>query len=363
MTRVDTLLRQMVEEFGVGAVIPASEMKQREYRSSGSISLDLALGGGWSKGIVVDAVGKQSSGKTLLFDLAAIAAQQNEKRPSVLFDFEHVYDTPRFEMLGGDPKKLHIVRADDFETELLFVEHCTMMLKVMLRTGEYACIGLDSTAAMVSKAEFEIMEKDEESTTVAYTARAMSSLLRQVVGTGLLARSGTTLFIMSQMRDNFRARAIRGIPPPDQRTGGRALPHYASVQVEVTRGETIKGNTPEEKQVEYGHETKVRVRKNKCNGRQGRVAMFEIYTEGEVRGLDRATELVRLGALVGVIERKGKFYYFDNRQRRCDGFDKAVQCIREDESLFQAVWDQTVAKIDERQSTNALPAREIDDEV
>lgn len=355
------LLRDLREEFGADIVMRATDMRTREYRSSGSISLDVALGGGWSKGVVIDVVGKQGTGKTLLFDLAAVEAQRSEKRPSVIFDFEHAYDTPRFVTLGGDPTKLIVIRADHVGADNLFVERCTNMLKVMLASGEYSCIGLDSTAAMVSEAEFEIKEaKGEEHATVAYTARAMSSLLRQVVGTGLLARSGATLFVMSQMRDNIGARSLRGIPPPDKRTGGRALLHYASVQVEVVRGETLRGNTAAEKQVEYGHETKVRVRKNKCNAKQGRVAMFEIYTEGEIKGLDRASELVRLATLHGVIERKGRFYYIEGQ--RLSGFDAAVGYVQQQQDVLGKLWQRTITHVDAHQTANALPAKEIDDE-
>jgi recombination protein RecA len=360
---IDTLLAEVAERFGEGLLRPASELADRRvYRSSGSISLDLALGGGWSHGTVVDVVGKQGTGKTLVFDLAAIEAQRTEKKPSVIFDFEHAYDVQRFKMLGGDPKMLYVVRSENFGTSNLFVEDCTDMCKLLLSTPTYACIGFDSTGAMVSSAEYELKEKkgEEGSTGYAYVARAMSSLLRQIVGTGSVLRSGSTIFVMSQMRDPVGVRAVRGIPPQDKRTGGRALPHYASVQIEVLRGETIKGNTAEEKQVERGHETKVRVRKNKCNAKQGRVAMFEIYTEGEIRGLDRAKELTEMAALVGVITRSGRYYTFPSGDR-VGSFDEAVAVVR-GPKLFKDVYDRTIALMEEQQAKNAMPAVEVDDE-
>lgn len=361
-TSTKAVLAEVNEEFGEGTLIPASQLPQnREYRSSGSISVDIALGGGWSRGVIVDVVGRQAAGKTLMFDLAAVEAQRSEKKPSVIFDFEHAYDIRRFEMLGGDLSQLHVVRSENFaDGKNMFVEWCADMLKMLLDSKKYACIGIDSTGAMVSKAEFDLKEeKGQEYVGVAYTARAMSDLLRQIVGTGLLARSGTTLFFMSQMRDNIGARVIRGMPIPDKRTGGRALPHYASVQIEVIRGETIKGNTPQEKQIEYGHETKVRVRKNKCNARQGRVAMFEVYTEGELKGLDRATELTRMAVVVGVIERRGKWYMLPNGDK-LNGFDAAVEVVKNNVALFREMWERTVQLIEVTQPV--MPAKEIDEE-
>jgi recombination protein RecA len=354
------LLADITEQFGPGMIMRASDLRPREYRSSGSIALDMALGGGWSKNAIIDVVGKESTGKTLIFELAAIEALRSEKMISAIFDLEHAYDVPRLLMLGGDPDKMHLIRADTGKN--LFAETCIDMLKVMLASGDYACIGVDSTAAMVSKAEFEIKEaKGEEAQTVAYTARAMSSLLRQVVGTGLLARSGTTLFFMSQMRDNIGAHPIRGMPVPDKRTGGRAIRHYASVQVEIVRGETITGSTPSEKKIEFGHETKVRVRKNKCNATQGRVAMFEIYTEGEVRGLDRVSEVTRMALAFGVIERHGSQYQFPDGHK-AKGLEAAIEYTGGDEERFRDLWNRTVSLVDAHQGANALPAEEIGDE-
>ena len=130
--------------------------------------------------------------------------------------------------------------------------------------------------------------------------------------------------------------------------------------MEVVRGETLRGNTAAEKQVEYGHETKVRVRKNKCNAKQGRVAMFEIYTEGQIRGLDRASELVRLASLYGVIKRKGTYYYINDV--KCHGLDAAVAYINENPDRLSECWQRTIAMVDAQQIANALPVKEIDDE-
>lgn len=361
------IIKEVEKEFGVGTLVPASSLKrQRVYRSTGSIVLDVALGGGWSKSIIVDVVGKYSAGKTLLFELAALTAQQNEHLPSVIFDFEAAFDPTRFEMLGGDLNNLYIVRAENFlDGKNMFIEWAGDMLKSLLDSKSFACIGMDSTAAMVSVDEFEIKEaKGEEASTVAYTARAMSSLLKQIVGTGLLARSGVTVFFMSQMRANIGGRTFKGMPPADNRTGGRALPFYASVQVEVSRGDTFKGDveydTHTDKDVEYAHETKVRIRKNKCNSRQGRLAVFDIYTEGDIKGLNHAEELTKVAIAVGLIKKSGKWHTFSNGDR-VGSKDEAEAYVAEPKH-YEALRAETVKLLDAEQERTAQMSAVLVDE-
>ncbi len=350
------IIAECNKEFGEGALARATSLKPREYRSSGSIALDVALGGGWGKSTIVDVVGKQSAGKTLVFELAAVAAQRFENRPSVLFDYEGTFDPSRFIALGGDPDGLAIIRAENFTDKVgpLFMEWAADMMKLHLKRQMFACICHDSTAAMVSMAEYAIKEdKGEEAATMAYTARGMSSILRQVVGTGLVARSGSTVFYLSQMRDNIGGRGFRGMPPPDKRTGGRALPFYASTQIEVSRGEVFVADVDEStktatgllvKNAEIGHETKIRVRKNKNNAKQGRVTAFDVYSEGDVVGFDRVGELMQLSILTGVVTKRGNYY--DVGTQTFHGKDAYAKFLREYPSQFELVYAKTVQALD-----------------
>jgi recombination protein RecA len=240
----------------------------------------------------------------------------------------------------------------------MFVEWSADMLKSMLAKNLFACIALDSTSAMVSKAEYEIKErKGEEQQTVAYTARAMASLLRQIVGSGLLSRSDASVFFMSQLRDNFFGRGFRGQPPPDKATGGRALRFYASTQVEVIRGDIFKADVQNdagyiEKDQEVGHETKVRIRKNKNNAKQGRVAAFDVYSEGEIAGLDRIAEVIKLAILVGVIERKSSWFQFGSV--RVQGEEPFKAAITADSNLCATLIQQTRIALDVAMTASAL---------
>jgi recombination protein RecA len=332
---------EWVEEFNrqFGAMLkPSDEVPPITYRSSGSIALDVALGGGWPRGRVIDVIGREGSGKTLLFELAAVAAQKMEGKRSVLFDFEGTFDPKRFVSLGGDPKMLDVVRAEnvmDQKAPLLFGETAYDMARIIfMHSNTHACLCFDSTGAMVSKSDYEKREESIEKTGYGVeTARLISDGLKLLIGTGMLARSGMTHFYISQSRDNLTQRAIRGIPPPDKPTGGRALRFYASMRVEVSKGDTLKATLEDDTtgvvdtNVEVGHVTKIRVRKNKCNSYQGRVAEFNLFTGGELQGLDRVSELATLAIYSGVAKRGGSWYEVPNifRVKGKEVFPKAIE--------------------------------------
>lgn len=362
------IIDELNKEFGNGAIMRATALKPREYRTSGSIALDMALGGGYGKSTIVDIIGKQSAGKTLAFELAAVSAQREENKPSCLFDYEGTFDPSRFQLLGGDLDGLAIIRAENFTEKVseLFLEWAADMMKAQLRKQMFAIIGHDSTAAMVSKAEFLIKEdKGEEASTMAYTARGMSSVLRQIVGTGLLARSGTTVMYMSQMRDNIGGRGFKGMPPADKRSGGRALPFYASTQIEISRGETFTADVDTEgviaKDTEVGHETKIRVRKNKNNAKQGRVAAFDLYSEGEIQGIDTVGELAKLAVLTEVITKEGNYYTLPTSPVRYHGKPALVEALRKASSeWYDLVLKKTRAKLELTMNQTALEEEVIE---
>jgi recombination protein RecA len=301
---------------GEGVLVRASDLEPIEYRSSGSIAVDVALGGGWAKRRIVQLQGKEGSGKTLLFDLAAIVAQRVENKKSLLFDFEGTYDVSRHIALGGDPNMMDLVTHESVtKYPMLFAEHSFDICKTILRiSDDYACIGFDSTGAMVSVAEYEKKEeKGQESSTPFYTSRAMASGLPIITGMVQKCKSKPTIFFVSQGRDNIGAASFRGIPPPDKQTGGRALPFYATVRVDVSKGEVFKADVVDDatgrsdKSIEVGHKTRVRIRKNKANRFQGRIAEFDLYSEGEIRGIDRVGELTELSVYTRVIKQSGSW--------------------------------------------------------
>lgn len=366
----EELVELINKQFGEGAMRKGTDVKPIAYRRSGSYALDLALGGGWPKGRVIDVLGKEGHGKTLVVELAIIAAQRYENLRSVIFDLEGTWDKQRFVALGGDLKMLDVVTAanvEDRNMPLLFGETAFDMAKLILRySNTHAIVAFDSTGAMVSKAEYEAKEETMEKATMTHTARLMSEGLRIVVGSGLLARSANlmNMFFISQSRDNIGARAVRGLPPPDKATGGRALRFYGSVRIEVSKGETYKGDVEDEvsgrkeTNVEVAHVTKVRVRKNKCNHFQGRVAEFNLYTEGDVKGIDPVDELFKLAQYCNVIRRGGKFYNLPDGIPRVEGKDAMLELLRTDQVVFDLIEHATQKQLAVMMDNTAQPETE-----
>ena len=304
-------LKDFEKKFGKGSLRTAADISPISYRPSGSIALDVALGGGWGCGKIASLTGKEGSGKTLLFELAAVEAWKHEQKKSLLFDFEGTHDPSRFLALGGDPKALDVINHESCDPMLLADSAFDMAKMVLTNGDDYACICFDSTGSMMTAAEYEKkMDEGQAASAPFHTARVMSEGLRILVG--LLARNPLkpTAFFVSQGRDNIGAMSFRGIPVDDKQTGGRALPFFASQIVRVTRGDHIKADVEELdlKGVEIGHITKIKVKKNKLNRFQGRTCEFNLYSEGEVRGIDKLSELVGLATLTKVITQSGSWF-------------------------------------------------------
>lgn len=356
----DSSWRNMIaKKYGKDTIRSAETLSVREYRGSGSLALDVALGGGWGKRTIVQLTGLQSAGKTLLFDLAAICAQRDGKR-SLIFDFEGSYDKRRFISMGGDPSMLDVINHENTNRPMLFAEDAFDMAKIILpATDEYACIAFDSTGAMVSIHEYEKkMDKGQEANTPFLTASAITSGLKILVGMIARSPSAPTVFFVSQGRDNIGFNGFGYGPPPDKQTGGRALEFFASTRVKVSRGDIFKGDIiGGEKDVEVGHVTKVKVNKNKCNNMQGRVAQFDLYHDGEFHGIDRVGELAKLAVFTRVIKQSGSWYDLPNKER-CQGFDALKKRLGEPgpNALFHEIERATrtalAAVMDERREPN-----------
>jgi recombination protein RecA len=311
-------LADIEKKWGKGAIKSGSEIRPRGYRGTGSIALDVALGGGWAKRAMVQVMGKEGAGKTLLFDLAAIEAQHVEGLRSLIFDFEGTYDKARFKALGGDLDLLDVIDHESVNRPMLFAEDAFDVCKSLFRNDSpHACLCFDSTGAMVSIHQYEAkMEGGQEKQTMYSTARVMAEGLPIIGGTMFKSPSEPTVFFISQGRDNIGGMTIRGIPPRDKQTGGRALPFFATTRVSVQKADVFKGDVSDdvtgrdEKAVEVGHKTRVAVWKNKANRVQGRIAEFDVYNEGNF-GVDRIDELAQLAIYTRVIKQSGSWYEID----------------------------------------------------
>ncbi|MBL8040419.1 MAG: recombinase RecA, partial [Chthonomonas sp.] len=241
---LDNALHQLEKSFGKGAIMRLGEstIEPVEAISTGSMSLDLALGvGGIPRGRITEIYGTESSGKTTLA-LHCVAEAQKAGGLALFVDAEHALDTEYARALGVDIDRLYIAQPSTGEEALEIMETIT-------GSGAVDIVVLDSVAALVPRAEFEGEMGDSF---VGLQARMMSQAMRKLGG--VINKSKTAAIFINQLRE--KVGVMYG--NPEVTPGGRALKFWASVRLEVRRGDAIKVGTEQ-----IGARTKVKVVKNK----------------------------------------------------------------------------------------------------
>ena len=280
-------LGQIEKQFGKGSIMRLGEDRSMDVEtiSTGSLSLDIALGaGGLPMGRIVEIYGPESSGKTTL-TLQVIAAAQREGKTCAFIDAEHALDPVYARKLGVDIDNLLCSQPDTGEQAL---EICD----ALARSGAVDVIVVDSVAALTPKAEIEGEIGDSH---MGLAARMMSQAMRKLAGN--LKQSNTLLIFINQIR--MKIGVMFG--NPETTTGGNALKFYASVRLDIRRIGAVK-----EGDNVVGSETRVKVVKNKIAA-PFRQADFQILYG---QGINRTGELVDLGVLHKLIEKSGAWYSY-----------------------------------------------------
>ncbi len=292
---LELAIAQIEKQHGKGSIMRLGEKSGKvevATISTGSLALDAALGiGGLPKGRIVEIYGPEGTGKTML-SLHAIRESQKTEGTAAFIDAEHALDLSFAQRIGVDVENLIISQPDSGEQALEIVD-------TLVRSGAFDIIVVDSVAALVPQAELEGEMGDSH---MGLHARLMSQALRKL--TGSINRSHTCLVFLNQLR--MKIGVIFG--NPETTTGGRALPFYSSVRLDVRRVARIK-----EGENDIGSRTRVKVVKNKL-APPFREAEFDLIFNGSEIGVSWEGDLLDLGVEKGLIDKQGAWFSYLNKR-------------------------------------------------
>jgi recombination protein RecA len=317
LTRV---VLQIEKQYGKGSIMSLSGNLHVDAPciSTGSVTLDLALGGrGLPRGRVAEFFGPEASGKTTLA-LTVIANAQREGGVAAFIDAEHAFDAAWAKRIGVNLEALLVSQPDTGEQAL---EICDLLV----RSSAVDIVVIDSVAALVPKAEIEGQMGD---THVGLQARLMSQALRKL--TGSIAKSKTAVVFLNQIREKIGVMYGN----PETTPGGRALKFYASVRIDLRRIQSIKqGETV------VGSRTRAKVVKIKV-APPFQNAEFDILFN---RGISTEGDLLDLGAELGVVEKSGAWFSFGGA-RLGQGREGARGFLEENLDTCKAIRDKILAQ-------------------
>jgi recombination protein RecA len=316
---VDLAVEQIERQFGQGSIMKLGEgMKVAvETISTGSLSLDIALGGGIPKGRIVEIYGPESSGKTTLA-LHAVAEVQKSGGLAAFIDAEHAVDPEYAGKIGVNLDDLLISQPDTGEQALEICE-------TLVRSSAVDIVVVDSVAALVPRAE---IEGDMGDSHMGLQARLMSQALRKL--TGVIAKSKTTVIFINQLR--MKIGVMFG--NPETTSGGNALKYYSSVRLDIRRTEAIKDGDNV-----IGNHTKVKVVKNKIAA-PFKIAEFDImYNEG----ISKSGDLIDLAVKEDIIQKSGAWFAYKD-EKIGQGREAAKQFLTDHPKIFAEIAKTVRAK-------------------
>jgi recombination protein RecA len=315
-------LAQIEKEFGEGSIMPlgAERQKQIEGISSGSLSVDLALGGrGFPRGRIIEVFGPESSGKTTLA-LHAVAAAQQAGGIAAFIDAEHALDPSWAKKLGISLESLLVSQPTSGEEALQIAE-------LLIKSNAVDIIVIDSVAALVPQKE---LDGEIGDSFVGLQARMMSQAMRKL--TGAIAKSKTTVIFINQIREKIGVM----FGSPETTPGGRALKFYSSCRVDVRRIGTLKDGEDV-----VGQRVRVKVVKNKV-APPFRVAEFDMM---HANGISTEGDILDLAVVAKLIDKTGTWMRFGEIHLG-QGREKARQFLKDNPAVALELREKILANKD-----------------
>ena len=319
---IDTAMSQIEKQFGKGSIMRLGAESKLDVQvvSTGSLSLDLALGvGGIPRGRITEIYGPESGGKTTLA-LAIVAQAQKAGGTCAFIDAEHALDPVYARALGVNTDELLVSQPDNGEQALEIME-------LLVRSGAIDVVVVDSVAALTPRAE---IEGDMGDSLPGLQARLMSQALRKL--TAILSKTGTAAIFINQVREKIGVMYGN----PETTTGGRALKFYASVRLDVRKiGQPVKSGNDA-----IANTVKVKTVKNKVAAPFKEVELTLVYG----KGFDQLSDLVTLASDMDIIKKAGSFYSYGD-ERIGQGKEKAIAYIAERPDMEEEIRQKVMQAI------------------